>query len=112
MLSTRTQGEHGKNLREGIDGQPEPQSLLGAAQPRAQFVQLQVWEVKMAEEALVQGLRVLAYMSEPGRDGGLSKAEDTLSGGRIEPFSQCRQDHGDLLGRGFQTIQRGVATGA
>jgi hypothetical protein len=42
----------------------------------------------------------------------LSKAEDTLSGGRIEPFSQCRQDHGDLLGRGFQTIQRGVAPGS
>ena len=66
----------------------------------------------MAEEALVQGMRVLACTSEPGRDGGLSKAEDTLSGGRIEPFSQCRQDHGDLLGRGFQTIQRGVAPGS
>ena len=40
-----------KNLGKGIDGQPE--NLLGAAQPGAQFIQLQVREVEIGEEALV-----------------------------------------------------------
>ena len=50
--------KHRKNLGEWIDGQPEPESLIGAAEPGAQFVQLQVREVKIGEEALVQGLCV------------------------------------------------------
>jgi hypothetical protein len=33
--------------------------LCGATQPGAQFIQLQVREPEMAEEALVQGLSVL-----------------------------------------------------
>jgi hypothetical protein len=49
-----------KNLGEGIDRQPEPENLIGAAEPGAQFIQLQVGEVEIGEEALVQGLRVLA----------------------------------------------------
>ena len=67
MLCTWTQMEHGKKLGAGIDGEPEPQHLFGAAQPGAQFVQLEVWEVEMEEEALVQGLRVLASTGQPGR---------------------------------------------
>ena len=51
-----TQMEHGNKLGAGIDGEPEPEGLLGIAQPGAQFVQLQVREVQMAEEALVQAL--------------------------------------------------------
>jgi hypothetical protein len=58
VLRAGTEIEHGKKLREGIDGQPQPQHLLIAAQPGAQFVQLEVRELEMAEEALVQGLRV------------------------------------------------------
>jgi len=56
--------EHGKNLREGIDGQPE--HLCGAAQPCAQFVQLEVREPQIAERALVQGLCVLPSTSQKG----------------------------------------------
>ena len=91
VLRAGTQRKHRKKLRARIDGQPEPQHLCGAAQPGAQFVQLQVREVQMAEEALVQGMRVLACTSEPGRDGGLTKAEDPFGGGRIQPFSQGRE---------------------
>jgi hypothetical protein len=40
--------------------------LLGAAEPGAQFIQLQVRELEMGEEALVQGLRVLASTGEKG----------------------------------------------
>ena len=60
VLRARAQMEDGKQLRAGVDDQPEPQDLLGVAQPGAQFIQLEVRELKMGEEALVQRLSVLA----------------------------------------------------
>ena len=101
-----------KDLRTGVDGQPQPQDVGVPAQPGAQLVQLQVWEVEMAEEALVQGLRVLASTGQPGSDGRLSKAEDTLGSRRIQPFGQRRQDHCDLVRGSFQTVQGGAAPGS
>jgi hypothetical protein len=64
VLGARTQMEHGNNLGARIDRQPQPEHLFGAAQPSAKFVQLQVREVQMAEEAFVQGVRVLASTGE------------------------------------------------
>jgi len=64
----------------------------------------------MAEEALVQGLCVRALTGQPGRDRGLSITEDPPSLGKVQSFSKGREYHGDLVGRGFQTIQGGVAT--
>ena len=58
VLCAGTQMEHGKNFCARVDGQPQPEHLFGAAEPGAQFVQLEVWEVEMAEGALVQGLCV------------------------------------------------------
>jgi hypothetical protein len=110
VLSAGTQRKHRKKLRARIDGQPEPQHLCGAAQPGAQFVQLQVREVQMAEEALVQGVRVLASTGQPGGNGGLSKAEDPFGCGRVQSFGQRREHHGDLVRGGFQTIQRRVVS--
>ena len=83
-----TEQKHRQDLGKGINSQPEPQHLLGAAQPGAQFVQLDVWELEMQEEALVQGVCVLASTEEPGGNRGLSKAEDSFGGGRVEPFGQ------------------------
>jgi hypothetical protein len=51
--------KHRKNLGEGIDRQPEPENLVGAAEPGAQFIQLQMREPEDAERALVQRLSVL-----------------------------------------------------
>jgi hypothetical protein len=58
--------EDGKNLCGGVDGQPQPQHLCGAAQPGAQFVQLQVRELEVAEGAFVQGLSVLTGTGQKG----------------------------------------------
>lgn len=104
--------EHGKNLVERIDGEPKPQDLFGAAEPRAQLVQLQVRQVEVAEAVLVQGPCMFPCASQPCGDGGLPVAEDPLGRGSIQPLSQCRQHQGDLLGGGFQAIQRGVASGS
>ncbi len=43
-------------------------------------------------------------------DRGLSVAEDTFSGGRIQPKGSRRQHHCDLLGGRFQAVQGGVAS--
>jgi len=72
-----------------------------AAQPGANFVQLQVWEMEATEAVLMKELSVPACAREPPRDGGLTGAEDPLRGGSIESFSQRRGEHGDLLGKGF-----------
>jgi hypothetical protein len=53
VLRSRVELKHRKNFRAGINGQPEPKHLCGATEPRTQFVQLQVREVQMVEEALV-----------------------------------------------------------
>src|SRR5712692_10883946 len=71
MLCAGAEMEYRKDLRERIDGQPEPDHLCGAAQPGSQFVQLEMWEPEVAEGALMQGLCVLASASQPGSDRGL-----------------------------------------
>src|SRR6266852_4385206 len=53
---------------------------------------------------------MLASAREPGGDRGLSQAEDPLGSRWVQPFGQRGQHHGDLLGRGFQPIQRRVAS--
>jgi len=110
VLRAGAEMEDGKNLRAGVDGQPQPQHLFVAAQPGSQFIQLEVRELEIAEGALVQGLRMLASARQPGGDGGLSVAEDTLGSGRVQPFGERRQHHPDLLRGGFQTIQGSVAS--
>jgi hypothetical protein len=40
VLRAGAKTEDGENLRLGVDGQPEPEHLFGAAQPGAQFVQV------------------------------------------------------------------------
>jgi hypothetical protein len=59
VLCSRTELKHRQNLRQGIDGQPEPEHLSGTAEPRPQFIQLEMREPEGAEEALMQGLCVL-----------------------------------------------------
>jgi hypothetical protein len=78
VLCSRTELEHRQYLGQGIDGQPEPEHLSGAAQPSSQFIQLDMRQPEIGKEALVQGLCMLTSASEPGGDGGLSVAEDPL----------------------------------
>ena len=97
-----------KNFRVGIHGQPEPEHVRGVAQPGAEFVQLHMWKVEVAESPFVQELRVRARTRQPPRDGGLSRAEDPCGRGWVQPFGQRREHHSDLVGGGFQAIQGGV----
>ena len=49
VLRAGAEMEDGKKLRARVDSQPQPEHLCGAAQPCSQFVQLEVWELEMAE---------------------------------------------------------------
>jgi len=60
----------------------------------------------------MEELCVLACASEPCGDGGLTVAEDPFSRRSIQSFGQRSEHHGDLMGRGFQTVERGVASGS
>jgi len=104
VLGTGTELKHRQNLGTRIDGQPQPQHLLRAPQPRAQFVQLEVREPEMSEAALMQGLSVLASPDQPCGYGRLPNAEDPLCGRWVQPFGQRGQHHGDSRGRGFQSV--------
>ncbi len=48
VLRAGAEMEDGKNLRAGVDGQPQPENLFVAAQPGSQFIQLEVRELEIA----------------------------------------------------------------
>jgi hypothetical protein len=64
LLRAGAELKHRKNLGEGIDRQPE--HLCSAAQPRAEFVQLQVGNLQISEAALMEDLSVQACTREKG----------------------------------------------
>ncbi len=109
VLCTRTELKHRKNLGERVDGQPEPEHLCGAAEACSQFVQLQVWEVEMAEGPLVQRLSVLACTSQPPHNRGVSKAEDPRGRRWVQPFSQRGEHYGDRARAGVFDRYNGVS---
>ncbi len=84
---------------------PQPQDVCVAAEPGAQFVQLEIRKLEMTEKVLVEGVSVFPSAGQPGGDSGLTVAEDPLGSGWVQPFGERHQHNGDLLGRGFQTIQ-------
>ena len=53
VLRAGAELKHGKNLRQGTNGQPQPKDLFGAAQPGSDFIQLHVRELEVAEIVLV-----------------------------------------------------------
>jgi hypothetical protein len=55
---------------------------------------------------------VRARARQPDGDGGLPVAEDAPSFGRVQTKGSCRQHHSNLVRRGFQTIQGGMASGS
>ena len=66
VLRAGAEIKHGQKLRAGVDGQPEPEHLSGAAEPRPPFIQLEMREPEGAEEALMQGVGVLPSACQKG----------------------------------------------
>jgi hypothetical protein len=59
VLCSWTEVEDGKKLCTWVDGQPQPQDVFVAAQPGAQFVQLDIGKLEMTEKVLVEAFSVL-----------------------------------------------------
>jgi hypothetical protein len=88
VLGAGTQLEDGNALAQRINGDPEPQDLGVAAQPRAQFVQWQMRQREVTKGALMQGLGMRPCPQEPMCDGRMSKAKDPFSRRQIQSFRQ------------------------
>src|SRR5512142_2455455 len=67
-------------------------------------------EVQMAEEAFVQGPCMIPSASQPGGDSGLSKAEDSLSSRKVQPFGKGSEHHGNLVRGSFQPVEGRVVS--
>jgi hypothetical protein len=66
VLGAGTELKHRQNLGARVDRHPQPEHVLRAAQPGSQFIQLEVREVQMAEEAHVPGVCVRARTRQQG----------------------------------------------
>src|SRR5260370_1379570 len=85
VLRARTQMQDRKDLRTGVDGQPQPQDVGVAAQPRPQLVQLAIGKLELTEKRLMQGLSVPARPPTPrAAQGGvwLSTRRESAGGAR------------------------------
>src|SRR5260370_4662233 len=112
VLGERTEMKDGQDLRGGVDSPRQAQDLSVAAEPGAQFVQLEMRKLEVAEKVLVEGLSMLPSAGQPGGYRGLTVAEDTFGGGSIQPFGERSQHYCNLLGGSFQAVQGGGAPGS
>jgi hypothetical protein len=104
--------QHRHKLTRRIDGYPKPQDVGTTPLPRAQLVELDVWEVKIAKDVVVQLGAVFASACQPTRDGGVAMPEHAHHGGDREPFRQ-RGEHFRNPGRcRFEPLQRCIASRA
>ncbi len=111
VLGPWPQVEHRDEFAERIDGHPEPEHMRPAAQPRAQFVELDVGQVEIVKDAVVERGTVLAGARHPGGDGGVPMAKHAPGGGKREPFRQRGEHHCNPLRCGFEAIERGHPEG-
>jgi hypothetical protein len=106
VLRARTQMQDRKDLRTGVDGQPQPQDVGVAAQPRPQFVQLDIRKLEMTEKVRVKALSVLPSTGQPGDDGRLPEAKDPFGRRRIQPFGKPQRAPWRSAARGFSNDRR------
>jgi hypothetical protein len=81
-----------------------------AAQPRAEFIELQMGKGELAEGAFMQALSMCSSASEPVGDGGMPDAKDPFCCREIQPFGQRTQHEGHPLRGRFQPIHRRMDT--
>ena len=53
VLGAGAELQYGKHFRPGINRQPQPQDVGVAAQPRPQFVQLEIGKLELTEKVLM-----------------------------------------------------------
>jgi hypothetical protein len=89
VLCSGTQMEDGKNLREGVDDQPEPQHVLRAAQPGTEFVQLQVFTSRQRRTVAEAGLTSEEQRRQMGQSSGVRGLRRRWTIVRLLPAFEC-----------------------
>jgi hypothetical protein len=112
ILGSRPQVQYRDDFAERVKGDPQPQSVRPAAEPRPQLVELNVREGEIPKDAVVEGGTMCPSPCQPGRDGGVAMSEYAHGGGHIEPFGQGRQHFTNPHRCRFEPIERCVIPGA
>jgi hypothetical protein len=102
---------HRNDLAERIDRDPEPECVRAVAQPRPQFVKLELAKCEIAQVAVMQRDTVLTSPCEPCCDGSMPMAKEAHCSGARAPFGQCGEHVAHPLSGGFEPLQWGMATG-
>src|SRR5262249_38757343 len=111
ILRARTQMQHGDQLADRINRQPQPQRVHAAPQPSAELVELDMQQVQVPQGAVVQRRTVPPRTCQPGGDGSGTVAKNPHGSGHREPFGHGRQHLTYALGRRFEPIEWRVSTG-
>ncbi len=91
---------------ERVNGQPQPEGVCTAPQPRANLVQLHVRQLEIPEDALVEGCAMLSCPREPGGDRGGAMAEHPYRRRDIKPFRKRSEHFRNPMGCRFEAIER------
>src|SRR5215207_6742706 len=103
--------QHGDQLADRINRQPQPQRVHAAPQPNAELVELDMQQVQVPQGAVVQRRTVPTRTCQPGGDGSGTVAKNPHGSGHREPFGYGRQHLTYALGRRFEPIEWRVSTG-
>jgi len=97
--------QHRDDFTDRIDGHPEPEDVGTAAEPGAQFIELDVRQMQALENAVVEHGSVLPSAGQPGGDCGMAVAKDPYCRRDIHPFCERSQHLRNTLGCGFEAVQ-------
>jgi hypothetical protein len=76
ILRTCPELQYWYDFGEWIDRDPEPEHMSPATQPCAQFVELDMREVQVAEDTVVQARAMFTGTGQPGRYGRRAMAKN------------------------------------
>ncbi len=112
VLGSCPQVPHRDDFAQRVNRNPQPHCVRPAAEPRPQFVKLNVREGEIPKDPLVEDGTECSSPCQPGRDGGVAMSEHAHGGGQIEPFGQGCQHFANPPGRRFEPIEWCVTAGA
>lgn len=93
----------------GITGRPYPDILLGLPDVGPQFIQLDVHEIEIGEEALVQFAALLTAAAQPGTEGRFTHMDSFFDGRSVYAKSEQVENKTHGNGMRFQTIEYSVS---
>ena len=112
VLSTCPELKNGNQFGFGIADRPYPDFLLSLFDIRPHFVQLNVYQIKIGQKALVQFSALFAASAQPGADGRFTNTDGFFDGRSV--YTKSQQVENETHGRRmrFQTIEYGVPADA